>query len=185
MSYYINYCFYYTVLTKSIRTGSRWMCESYTNKYYWIQLTFGCSAGCGILLMRLDACRSGCGIGGGIVVGGAGVAIGNNVPNWNIHRKMKQKYIIIHFYILVFGWRERESEKKSAVGKYEIRSESLNTIVCKYTRAIAHTHKLRGIRNMRIFALWTWAHAARAQQEKKGICVSKKKQNECCPNRSE
>lgn len=44
-------------------------------------LTFGCSAGCGMLLMRLDACRSGCGIGGGAVVGGTAVAIGNNVPN--------------------------------------------------------------------------------------------------------
>lgn len=34
-----------------------------------------------MLFIRLDACRSGCGIGGGIVVGGAGVAIGRSVPN--------------------------------------------------------------------------------------------------------
>lgn len=50
--------------------------------YY--QLTFGPSIGGGtLLLMRLEACKSGCGTGAGgeTVSGGGGVGMGNNVPS--------------------------------------------------------------------------------------------------------
>lgn len=61
-----------------------WSEESENNKRFIFEskLTNGPSSGCGMLFIRLEACRSGR-WGGGItvVVGGAGVAIGTSVPS--------------------------------------------------------------------------------------------------------